>query len=270
MSVSAVLEKWRLKEKNKQASIDLWNSMAQEFGEHTLPTFEDNSFLKLLQKKDMLGKDALVLDVGCGTGKYAIAIADRCKAVTGIDFSPNMIELAKQKAAEHQTGNVDFFCGDWHNFNLRQSGFEKKFDLVFAHMTPAVQSADTFDKLSLASRGWCVLAKPTRRIDPVSDAVKGLVGINEKRESSDTDLMYAFELLWQQGCLPYFEYEKQCWHMQKTLDQSYALYINRVKTYRDISSEEEEQIKQYLQSIANDGVVSEDVDTTIATLYWHV
>ncbi|MGI6706662.1 MAG: hypothetical protein ACOX6S_10640 [Clostridia bacterium] len=58
--------------------------------------------------------------------------------------------------------------------------------------------------------------------------------------------------------------------MERSLEQVYGMYINRAKTYRDISSYEEEQIKQYLQSIAKDGVIHEDVHTTVTTLYWHV
>lgn len=71
--------------------------------------------------------------------------------------------------------NVDFYCDDWHSFDIEAAGYLHRFDLVFAHMTPAIQSAATFEKLSKASKGWGVLTKPIRRIDPVSDAVKELV-----------------------------------------------------------------------------------------------
>lgn len=44
-----------------------------------------------------------VLDIGCGPGQYALALAQRGAAhVTGIDFSERMIELAKQKAESHR------------------------------------------------------------------------------------------------------------------------------------------------------------------------
>src|SRR5438045_7980563 len=41
-----------------------------------------------------------VLDAGCGTGENALFFADRGHQVTGIDFLPGPIELAKQKAAQ--------------------------------------------------------------------------------------------------------------------------------------------------------------------------
>ncbi|WP_353852671.1 hypothetical protein [Dehalobacter restrictus] len=83
--------------------------------------------------------------------------------------------------------------------DIEKAGWKHKFDLVFAHITPAIQSADTFKKLTAASKRWCVLSKPIRRTDPVSDAVKDLVGIKERRENCDEELAYAFELLWVRG-----------------------------------------------------------------------
>jgi len=270
VDLNKIRHKWSLKQKNKQASIDMWNSMAESFGNFALPDFEKDSFLRLLAGQNMLSPNGMVLDVGCGAGKYALAIAGHCQYVTGVDLSPQMINIARQKAADYNVHNVDFYCDDWHHMDIEASGYLHKFDLVFAHMTPAIQSVDTFEKLSAASKGWCVLAKPIRRTDPVSDAVKEMVGIRERRESADEDILFAFNMLWQQEYLPRLAYEKQVWKMRKTLDEAYGLYINRIKTYKDISWAQEEEVREYIKSLARDGFIHEDVDTTIATLYWQV
>lgn len=264
------MKNWCFKESNKRARVDLWDSMAKSFGEEALPTFENSSFLRLLEREKMFNGASPVLDVGCGAGGYSIALSGRCREVIGIDLSPRMIETAKRRAGKQNADNIRFFCADWHELDLEREKLSRRFDLVFAHMTPAVQSADTFLKLSQASRGWCVLSKPTRRTDPVSDEVKRLVGISEKRESSDRDILYAFTLLWEQRLLPHLEYERQQWDMRKTPEEAYGLYVNRVKTYREITPEEEQRIVRFLESITKDGVICETVDTTITTLYWHV
>ncbi|MEA5084785.1 MAG: class I SAM-dependent methyltransferase [Lachnospiraceae bacterium] len=270
INIEDIKAKWSFKVSNKNASVDMWNSMAESFGSHTLPTFEDNNFLKLIEKNKMIDNNSIVLDVGCGAGSYALTLAAHCKKVIGIDLSPRMIEIAKERALKENITNVEFFCADWHEMDLSKKGYEENFDLVFAHMTPAVQSWDTFLKLSQASRGWCALSKPTRRVDPVSDEVKKLVGISEKRESSDEDIVYAFELLWSKGICPMLEYEKQKWNMKKNFEEAYGLYVNRLKTYRKLSLEEEEKVVAYLKSIAKDGFICEDVDTTITTMVWHI
>ena len=82
--------------------------------------------------------------------------------------------------------------------------------------------------------------------------------------------MYAFGLLWQQGYEPKVEYRKDRWDMNKTLDEAYGLYINRMKSYQDLTADTEQELKEYIRSLAVDGMVHEVVDTTIVTLYWTV
>jgi SAM-dependent methyltransferase len=53
---------------------------------------------------------ALLFDAGCGTGRYAIDLAARGFAVTGIDQSPELIALARQK--NQSGGGVDFSVAD--------------------------------------------------------------------------------------------------------------------------------------------------------------
>jgi ubiquinone/menaquinone biosynthesis C-methylase UbiE len=52
-----------------------------------------------------------VLDVGCGTGFIAFRFAELGHIVTGIDFSPQMIDRACQKAKEAGL-KIDFHVGD--------------------------------------------------------------------------------------------------------------------------------------------------------------
>jgi len=43
---------------------------------------------------------ASVLDAGCGTGRVAIELSRRGRAVTGIDLDPRMLEVARRKAPD--------------------------------------------------------------------------------------------------------------------------------------------------------------------------
>jgi len=56
-----------------------------------------------------------VLDLGCGTGDLAVAVARASKDlidVTGLDFSQPMLEIARQKAAKSGFNNTTFVDGD--------------------------------------------------------------------------------------------------------------------------------------------------------------
>ena len=60
-----------------------------------LITLEETLVLELIG--DVAGLD--VLDVACGTGRYAIPLAQAGARVTGIDLSEEMLDLARRKAA---------------------------------------------------------------------------------------------------------------------------------------------------------------------------
>lgn len=69
------------------------------------------------------------LDVGCGSGRYAIEFARRGAArVVGIDVSPSMIDLAKSKAAAAGvSGRTEFAVASFLSFSPPE-----RFDVVTA------------------------------------------------------------------------------------------------------------------------------------------
>lgn len=270
MKLEDIKQKWDYHERDVAASVEMWDSMAQEFAEFEMPTKENSFLIKMIAEKNLINKAGSILDVGCGAGKYSFALADTCHQVIGLDLSPKMIEKATEKKSELSKENVEFYVNDWHASNLENMGYKGKFDLVIANMTPAVRNAQTFLKLSEASKGHCVLTKPIKRKDPVSDAIREMLGIEEKKESADIEVLYALELLWLQGMLPEMHYEEQLWEMKKPIDAAYKLYANRMKSYRALTLEEEQKIRDYLVSVSIEGYVEENVETTIVTICWKV
>lgn len=53
-----------------------------------------------------------VVDIGCGTGRLAFALAGKCGSVLGIDLSRRNIERAKALLARKKAGNVSFLHAD--------------------------------------------------------------------------------------------------------------------------------------------------------------
>lgn len=74
---------------------------------HYGPLCPGDDKLRLLG--DIAGKT--VVDLGCGCGQNAVAMAKKGAAVTGIDFSERQIDEARQLAREKQL-SIDFKIGD--------------------------------------------------------------------------------------------------------------------------------------------------------------
>ena len=60
--------------------------------------------------QDLTGRR--ILDAGCGTGMLAIEAARRGAEVIGIDVSPQLIEIGKERLPEDVKGKVQLFAGD--------------------------------------------------------------------------------------------------------------------------------------------------------------
>lgn len=269
MNENDIIREWEHREKNKKASTEMWDSMASGFGDKIV-SFEENPFLQLIIQNGMLSSNSRILDVGCGTGTYSFALAGKCREVVGIDLSPKMISLARERSLSEGTTNVSFHCEDWHDFDLKKTGYFKSFDLVFAHMTPAVQSAETFLKLEEASTAWCLMSKPIRRKDSVFETVKKAIGLDSLSSGADREILQGFNLLFLRGIEPQVSYWHRQWKMKKNREEAFGFYINRIKAHKKISAEEEAAAKACLKSMEIDGMISESVETTISTLFWHI
>jgi len=113
------------------------------------------------------------LDLGCGSGTSSLALAKAGWQVTGVDFVPRAIEIAKRKA-KSANASVDFLVADVTR--LPRFLFSTPYDLVldigcFHGLPPSVKLTylDQLPRLLAPGGTWLMYGffKPIR--DPVSD-----------------------------------------------------------------------------------------------------
>lgn len=265
MDLSYLRSKWiRHTQGDIQAEISAWDSVAEDYVPDGDVTLQKDPFLALLHNKGILTKDMRVLDVGCGAGAYTIALAGAVGEARGVDFSPKMIEAAKRSARERKIKNVDFFERDWSG--CPGDEFAGKYDLVFAHTTPAISDYETLVKLMDASKRYCALCKPARRTDEVFDQVRRLAG--DRRSSNDDSVVYAFGMVWGYGYNPEISYQETVWKSGKTLEEAERWYLGRMKGTCAIDDRTEAKIRDFLKEISVDGIVSETIHTMLVNLFW--
>ncbi len=74
-------------------------------------------FIEAIIKREYKGKPELMLDLGCGTGKMTLELAERGYDMTGVDYSADMLDVARE-AAEKTGRDILLLCQDMREFEL--------------------------------------------------------------------------------------------------------------------------------------------------------
>jgi ubiquinone/menaquinone biosynthesis C-methylase UbiE len=100
-----------------------WTQKASAYDEYFAPIADQAIDPILDTVGDVAGRD--VLDICCGTGNLAAAVAARGGNVVGVDFAPTMIEIAKAKAAgtDFQVGDAEALQFPDESFNVALCSF---------------------------------------------------------------------------------------------------------------------------------------------------
>jgi SAM-dependent methyltransferase len=109
------------------------------------------------------------LDIGCADGSHAFLLAEHGYDVTGIDFSPRMIELARgRRSGRHQPSFLEgeFLAGSFCDAHGATVELDGQFELVvanaFVHLFPEPVDKDVVRKaLDLVAAGGAALFSTT-------------------------------------------------------------------------------------------------------------
>ena len=104
-----------------------------KFATSALMRFEDDLLQQLVHDLETRGRTGKAIDVGCGTGRQTFALAKRFKEVYAVDFSPRMIDQAKQEKRRKNITNILFSVADLeYEEIIDESVFYGSADLIWA------------------------------------------------------------------------------------------------------------------------------------------
>ncbi len=252
---------------NKQAALKMWDSMAAGFAQSAIPDANSSFTMKLIEQNGMCPSGSRVLDVGCGAGKYAIALAKAGAMVVATDFSEQMLAQAKQCAARYGINSITFSQDDWAQADIAEKKWHKAFEFVLCSMTPAVFDEATLQKAIDACGGWLLITKPCRRTNSVIDKLTELLGLDPSGGKADYHIQLAFSRLWDLGALPHLSYDGQIWNSGKPLEEAILYYTNRLESSGILTEAQQTTLRDYLTNIAVDGIVNEETHTTVTAIY---
>lgn len=99
-----------------QESVRFWDKVAQKYAKSAIsdmPSYEH----KLEVSRRYFTPDSHLLELGCGTGSTALLHAPYVAHILATDISANMLNIARQKAADQQISNVSFVQGNSDQLN---------------------------------------------------------------------------------------------------------------------------------------------------------
>ena len=83
-----------------------------------------------------LGTDHTVIDMGCGTGAFAVHAAERCQRVYAVDVSKPMLRCARRKAKKAGLNNIEFHHGGFLTYDHRANPVDAIVSTVVLHHLP--------------------------------------------------------------------------------------------------------------------------------------
>ncbi len=114
--------------------IDQFTRWAQPFAE--LPIHSEEGGIARTLAAAGIGAEDKVLDVACGPGIVACAVAAHAAHVTGIDLTPAMIEQAHSRQATQGLDNVDWHVGDATALPFADASFDRVVTRYSFHHLP--------------------------------------------------------------------------------------------------------------------------------------
>lgn len=257
-------------QKDYETMEAFWNARAKQFNriqQEEKSGFVDQVLAVLSKKKILPG--AKVLDVGGGSGRYAIPFASQAEMVTVTDLSSNMLELAEKNAGEAGFGNMQFKKMEWSNADIAAIGWGKNYDLVFASMCPAVHSIKGLKNMSLASKKYCVLNQFIKDTDSVSEYLAEALELpkNNNPHNDRDSVQGFFNLLWLDGYEPEIRYLRMKDEAEISDLEAASFYAER---YKEAIEKYDTDIETLLQPLKIQNKINVVKEKTAAMILWEV
>lgn len=130
-------------------AVEHWDRLSRAYESGMVELIDERTW-GILEEEDLVPSGGSVLDIGCGTGALTERFARSGASVTGLDISPGMLSLARQRCSRLE--NAMFVCEDWNAFSAVHG-----YDLVFSSFCPGVDGLRSILRMEAMSRGKCCL-----------------------------------------------------------------------------------------------------------------
>jgi SAM-dependent methyltransferase len=162
--------------------------------------------LRMLAGMGVDFKRKRVLDIGCGTGVYALRLAGRAKAALGVDSSPEMLKLFRAERKARGIRNASCLLSVWAALPARRVA--GRFDAAIASMTMAVKTRADVLKMEKAAPLCVYIGWAGRRRNALLEKVYARHGVKYRAPEGAAAVLKVLKDL---GRAPRVKYVTDSW-----------------------------------------------------------
>lgn len=255
-------------------NTEFWDKKAQHFQNTMINNKgkEKDSLVKHLKDCGMVFKGGRVLDIGCGTGKYAVEFANAEMFVCGIDISPKMLKFARENLI-NVGGDFDLILSTWQDIDENSLTEDGKYDLVFASNSPGIRDISDIEKMCKVSKKYCFINKYANRSDYLKEDFAKYIGVirndNVNKEKAYSRIIEHIKKL---GYKPECKFARQDRAYKQTASETVNDFVAHMKLDGIvISDEEKEKLQKYADSIKDkNGLLEERITAEVIWVKWEV
>jgi 2-polyprenyl-3-methyl-5-hydroxy-6-metoxy-1,4-benzoquinol methylase len=158
------LREWRYQQPDSPEQHDRWKTRAHDFDSHVRRRWarRDSTRTFLISLVQSI-PHSTVLDIGAGTGKWAILLAPYAERITAVEPSSAMIEKMRDNLADSQVSNVDIVQSLWQDVLV-----EKHDVALCSHAMYGINDfAQFISKMQATTRHTCALLLRAPTMDGV-------------------------------------------------------------------------------------------------------
>ena len=225
-----------------------------------------------LYEKGVLNCTSSVIDIGCGTGGFASAFAKVADSVLCTDISSVMLEKCKEKMDEDGNSNVEYLLLDFKNEDLQEIFGDKKFDLVFTSLTPAMDGLDSVKRVNSLCKGYCFNNSFVYRKDEIKNAVsEDVFGIPASNRWGNSSSYCLFNILWNMGYTPEMTYYKETISHEYPLNEDFAFgVVKNIIRDRAPTDDEVKKTLEYLRIKYEGESIKKTTESLFSWILWKV